>query len=307
MFETARKYSEYAYYNKEDLEKEMDHYLVEPLWAEIEKYRSFFRFEFPLQNKKSYLIRNPHVIDQMAITQEMMQGWLCTHGEIQDAQVDTFWLKEEEQHRFSRLFVKLCYDHSLSPRQLFQEFYDHFALAKQVPREHQLLLADPTYNILLKLFLLTMTYDKRTAFLLYIAVLYLHHSLGICLLITIEELIEHTRKNISDLDVTSDFLTLLSYLRLKFSDEMISLSSDSTISPLTMDEIELCERYPMLQKESVQFYVNHRKLHHYYTLAEYMKESKVCYETARYSMEKLVALHWYQKQKIGKKFVYFIM
>ena len=106
MFETARKYSEYAYYNKEDLEKEMDHYLVEPLWAEIEKYRSFFRFEFPLQNKKSYLIRNPHVIDQMAITQEMMQGWLCTHGEIQDAQVDTFWLKEEEQHRFSRLFVR---------------------------------------------------------------------------------------------------------------------------------------------------------------------------------------------------------
>mgnify|MGYP006875948527 CR=1 FL=1 len=118
---------------------------------------------------------------------------------------------------------------------------------------------------------------------------------------------DHTKHLTSELDVTSNFLSLLSHLRLKFSDEMISLSSKKPNSPLTMDVAELCERYPMLQKESVSFYVKHRRLHHYYTLQEYMKACGVCYETARYSMEKLVDLHWYQKQKIGKKFVYFIM
>ena len=58
MFETAKKYSEQVYYNKADLEKEMDFYLVDPLWHEITQYRSLFRHEFPIKEKKTYLIRN---------------------------------------------------------------------------------------------------------------------------------------------------------------------------------------------------------------------------------------------------------
>ncbi len=307
MLETAIKYSEHAYYNKRDLEQEMDHYLVEPLWAEIEKYRSYFRLEFPLQNKKTYLTRNPHVNDAMILTQEMMMGWLLSHPEGNDVPMDTFWLKDEEQHRFSRLYVKLRYDPLVEPKVVFRELFDNFQLERALDHDTRLLLEDASYNLMLKIFLLTMNCDKRSAFLLYIAVLYLHHCLPICTLITMEDVMNHTKQVIADSDVTSNFLALLSYFRLKFSDEMISLSMKDTNSPMTMDEAELCERYPMLQKESVHFYVTHRKLHHYYTLQEYMKECDVCYETARYSMEKLVTLQWYQKQKIGKKFVYFIM
>ena len=35
MFETTKKYSEQVYYNKADLEKEMDFFFVFPLWHEI--------------------------------------------------------------------------------------------------------------------------------------------------------------------------------------------------------------------------------------------------------------------------------
>lgn len=118
---------------------------------------------------------------------------------------------------------------------------------------------------------------------------------------------DRTDRQITDLDVTSNFLSLLEVLRLKFSDEMLSLNRKDTLSLQKLDARELTERYPMLQKESIAFYVAHRKLHHYYTLQDYMQNAGVCYETARYSMEKLVALKWYQKQKIGKKFVYFVM
>lgn len=307
MYETARKYSEYAYYSKQELEREMDHYLVEPLWAEIEKYRSFFRMEFPLANKKTYLIRNPHVNDTMALTQEMMMGWLLEHPEGKEKAIDTFWLKDEEQHCFSRLYVKLRYDRTMDSKMLFHELYDQFHLERQVDPKVRRTLEDPCGNLLIKLFLLVMVCDKRCAFLLYIAVLYLHRFLPVCTLVSMEELMDHTAHLTNDLDVTSNFLSLLSYLRLKFSDEMLLLKGKKPVSPLTMDVAELCERYPMLQKESVEFYVKHRRLHHYYTLREYMESSGVCYETARYSMEKLVNLHWYQKQKIGKKFVYFIM
>ncbi len=307
MFETAKKYSEQVYYNKADLEKEMDFYLVDPLWHEITQYRSLFRHEFPIKEKKTYLIRNPHVNDQMSATQNLLFEWLLLHKEDPDKEFDLFWLKEEEQLRFLRLLVKLRYDHSLNPQTLFQEVMDSFQLHGEVNQQTLQYLSDAQNPLLLKLFRLGMEGNKRTAFLLLFPTLYLHHCLKAAEIIDMEEIIDKIHSADTDLDVTSAFLSLLVMLRLKLSDEMISLKRNEQLSPLDQDEVNLCERYPMLQKESIAFYVRHRKLHHYYTLQDYMKEADVCYETARYSMEKLVELKWYQKQKIGKKFVYFII
>lgn len=307
MFETARKYSETTYYNKADLEKEMDFYLVDPLWREIEQYRQLFRQEFALQGKKTYLIRNPLVNDTMAQTQELMLAWLMKHQESSQSEIDLFWLKEDEKERFTRLLVKMRYDKEIPPRYLFQEIFDHFIMDHNQELALRAYLETETNNLLCKLFRLAMDCDKRTAFLLYFPTLYLHHSLPLSSYVTMEELMDRLDRQITNLDVTSNFLTLLEVLRLKFSDEMLSLNRKDTISLQKLDARELIERYPMLQKESIAFYVAHRKLHHYYTLQDYMQNAGVCYETARYSMEKLVALKWYQKQKIGKKFVYFVM
>lgn len=307
MFETAKKYSEQVYYNKSDLEKEMDFYLVDPLWREIVQYRSLFRHDFPIKDKKTYLIRNPHVNDQMAATQDLLFEWLLAHKDEADKEYDLFWLKEEEQLRFLRLLVKMRYDHSIDAQSLFQEVMDSFQLHTEISSTTYQYLTNAQNPLLLKLFLLCMDTNKRNAFLLLFPTLYLHHCLKAADIIDMEQIIDRIDNHSNDLDVTSAFLSLLVILRLKFSDEMISLNRSEQISPLHQDEVDLCERYPMLQKESVAFYVRHRKLHHYYTLQDYMQEAAVCYETARYSMEKLVELKWYQKQKIGKKFVYFII
>ncbi len=307
MFETAKKYSEQVYYNKADLEKEMDFYLVDPLWQEIIQYRSLFRHDFPIKDKKTYLIRNPYVNDQMALTQDLMFEWLLAHKDDPDKEYDLFWLKEEEQLRFLRLLVKMRYDHFVNAQSLFQEITDSFELHTEISSTTLKYLTDAQKPLLLKLFLLCTDTDKRTAFLLLFPTLYLHHCLKAADIIDMEQLTDKINLSANDLDVTSAFLSHLVILRLKFSDEMISLKRNEQISPLHQDEIDLCERYPMLQKESIAFYVRHRKLHHYYTLQDYMQEAGVCYETARYSMEKLVELKWYQKQKVGKKFVYFII
>lgn len=307
MFETARKYSEIMYYKKADLEKEMDYYLVDPLWHEIEQYRSLFRQEFPLSGKKTYLIRNPLVNDTMAWTQEWMLAWLMKHQDPGYSEIDVFWLKEEEKARFSRLLVKMRYDKEIKAGLLFQEIFTHFINDCRLELALRSYLEEETNNLLLKLFLLGMECDKRTAFLLFFPTIYLHHCFPLSAFMTMEELMDRTDRQITDLDVTSNFLSLLEVLRLKFSDEMLSLNRKDTLSLQKLDARELTERYPMLQKESIAFYVAHRKLHHYYTLQDYMQNAGVCYETARYSMEKLVALKWYQKQKIGKKFVYFVM
>ena len=199
------------------------------------------------------------------------------------------------------------YDKGINPCYLFQEIFDHFIKDRSKELVLRPYLEEETNNLLCKLFRLAMECDKRTAFLLYFPTLYLHHCFPLSIHITMEELMERLDRQVTDLDVTSNFLSLLEVLRLKFSDEMLSLNRKDSISLQKLDARELIERYPMLQKESITFYVAHRKLHHYYTLQDYMQNAGVCYETARYSMEKLVALKWYQKQKIGKKFVYFVM
>lgn len=306
MFETAKKYSETMYYRKTDLEQEMDHYLVEPLWHEISQYRSFFRQDFPIREKKTYFIRNPHVNDLMAQTQELMLQWLLEHKEEHAKDVDGFWLKEEEQLRFSSFLIKMRYDKGMSAAQVIQECFDKFSLEGIVPYEVRLYIQDTSNNLLCKLFLICMSCDKRSAFLLLYPTLYLHHSLLLSNVFSMEECIDHIDRKLTELDVTPDFLSFLSFMRLKVSDDMAVIHHDEAAIRL-MDEVTLIEQYPMLQKESIAFYVQHRKLHHYYTLQDYMSFAKVCYETARYSMEKLVELKWYQKQKIGKKFVYFIL
>ena len=302
MFETAKKYSEQVYYNKADLEKEMDFYLVDPLWQEIIQYRSLFRHDFPIKDKKTYLIRNPYVNDQMALTQDLMFEWLLAHKDDPDKEYDLFWLKEEEQLRFLRLLVKMRYDHFVNAQSLFQEITDSFELHTEISSTTLKYLTDAQKPLLLKLFLLCTDTDKRTAFLLLFPTLYLHHCLKAADIIDMEQLTDKINLSVNDLDVTSAFLSHLVILRGRVSGVGVWWDGVGTLW-----RWEWRGRYPMLQKESIAFYVRHRKLHHYYTLQDYMQEAGVCYETARYSMEKLVELKWYQKQKVGKKFVYFII
>ncbi|MCI9524933.1 MAG: hypothetical protein HFF01_07830 [Erysipelotrichaceae bacterium] len=308
MFETAKKYSETTYYNKQALEQELEHYLVEPLWNEITQYRQLFKQDFSIHGKKTFLVRNPLVNDTMAQLQELFFQWLSIHQEDPYCELDLFWLKEQEQLRFASLYAKMRYDKKMDEKTLLEQVIKGFQLESEISSEQITYLMNEKNNLLLKLFMIAMEGNRRSAFLLFYPILYMHHVLPLANMFQMEEVVDHMMQIIQESDITLHFLSMLTYLQTKFQDSMNAyyLQDDASHSSLNLDAQELIERYPMLQKESIHFYVSHRKPHHFYTLQDYIQACGVCYETARYSMEKFVTLKWYQKQKAGKKFVYFI-
>lgn len=69
-------------------------------------------------------------------------------------------------------------------------------------------------------------------------------------------------------------------------------------------ERHLLELDVRLKKGQAYFYARHCTLGMFYTIEQYKKATKCVYETARTSMDKLVEYGYYEKQLVGKKFVY---
>ena len=80
-------------------------------------------------------------------------------------------------------------------------------------------------------------------------------------------------------------------------------------SPLSDKEIKEYIRYLLesnysLNKSQAAFLANHCIIGHYYSIQQYKKFAHCAYETARTSMEKLVAEGYYKKLQVKNKFVY---
>ena len=69
-------------------------------------------------------------------------------------------------------------------------------------------------------------------------------------------------------------------------------------------EKHLLESDVRLKKAQARFYARHCTLGMYYTIEQYRKATRCVYETARTSMDKLVEYGYYDKELVGKKFVY---
>ncbi|NQZ66360.1 MAG: hypothetical protein HRT99_04085, partial [Mycoplasmatales bacterium] len=61
---------------------------------------------------------------------------------------------------------------------------------------------------------------------------------------------------------------------------------------------------PELSKNNINFIQTFNKEKQSYSINDYIKLVKCSYETGRKSLEKLVKLDLYRKNKLGKKFVY---
>ena len=62
--------------------------------------------------------------------------------------------------------------------------------------------------------------------------------------------------------------------------------------------------HPSLSKKQAEFLISCNEKGNNYTLSHFQKQTHSSYETSRYSLEQLVELGFYKKDKIGKKFVY---
>jgi Fic family protein len=82
--------------------------------------------------------------------------------------------------------------------------------------------------------------------------------------------------------------------------------SESTIGEVEANRLQehLMETHPSMKKGEAYFYARHHAIGKYYTLAQYKKLLDCAYETARTSMEHLVKLGYYRKEKYKNKFVY---
>ncbi len=82
--------------------------------------------------------------------------------------------------------------------------------------------------------------------------------------------------------------------------------SESTIGEVEANRLQqhLMETHPSIKKGEAYFYARHHTIGKYYTLAQYKKLLDCAYETARTSMEHLVKLGYYRKEKYKNKFVY---
>lgn len=123
----------------------------------------------------------------------------------------------------------------------------------------------------------------------------------------VEDVREH------DLDLT--FLTLklidiLMYsLRLSFEQIETFIKDEERYNSLTTKDKNQSYRailssHPELSIKQAKFYVNHCDAKINYTLKDFQNYFGSSYETSRYSLEKLAKSGFYNKKKIGKKFVY---
>lgn len=69
-------------------------------------------------------------------------------------------------------------------------------------------------------------------------------------------------------------------------------------------EEHLVEIYPTLKRGQAHFYARHCTIGKYYTIAQYKRLLNCAYETARTSMDNLVELGFYRKEKLNNKFIY---
>lgn len=295
MFELAKRYSEDRYYRKEDILEEMDAYLIEPVWEEICKYRSIFKIDYAILGHRYYLIYNPRMIKTLMKTQQLMLKGM-THNERLSEQKD---IPDSLQPLFVALSGRLytAKDESSWFR------YSISLLSIQVEESFVSFLCNDEEVMLVKLFYLLACYKKEKKQELLVLFLmkegYLHFL----------ELFRDDSVSVEEdiYDMTPCFLAFLHNIWLKISNLMVLLKGNCDEDTKQMQFEELKEKYPCCSDEQLHFYIDHRLPKRYYTIRQYMEYTHVCYETARYSMEQFVQQNWYQKQKLGKKFVYKVL
>lgn len=286
MFETTRTYSEDQYIKKEELKKELSGVVLESVWQQIQEYRRIFRFT-PYKEKPYYVTLNPYVIQKLSFCERLLLQYQQRHKEPTHSSTLT---------QAQRFYIEQQWPCDIS------ETVKCFHIA--IPQMYVQLICNTSIHVILRLFFLLQEHKES---LLRAAELMLRCE-GLCglgdgeLLQSLyrDILIEHQEH-----DLTYALLRFLEDLQLQISNRMVSLKRKSR-QFLTYDAQTLQEVCPAMSLIQAAFYAKHHEAHHYYTIAQCMQEHDVCYETARTSMDGLVALGWYTKKKVGRKFVYYI-
>ncbi|MEF9920705.1 MAG: hypothetical protein RR741_06275 [Erysipelotrichaceae bacterium] len=300
-YSLIQKYSEEHYYTKCELENDFSDSTLTIMWEEIEHYRTFFKHNIKIGYHHYYVTYNPYVSKKIFDLHQQYYKFQYYNKEV------TKWLpcSNKEQQEIEQF--KVLFNHCKSRE--INLFFENTLHSLQIELDNELInfLVNKNEDIFLKVFLCILSLEKPiTVITLNLICSELCH-INILSLIDIDKLYSIIISPKGHNDLTYCFLAFLDDLYLKLCDKMLLYDFKILKGIESLNEEELHNIYPMLKKKQIEFFLIHHQVNHYYTIRDYMSATNVSYETARYSLEELVKIKWYQKLKVGKKFVYHIL
>lgn len=278
--ETIQKYTEQTYCTRADVLREFDASIADVVWREIVRYREQFRYEI------TCFLHSYELIFCRSVVWKMMKA--------ENALIRFLYAMEEESKTVSRWDTM----DTIGIQQM-KELCEQ-AHVQDVDCMVSILRMD--LPMVVRFFLCSFFKDEERDFAVTMLLVYE----GVPVREEVINMLSETSFPTCEKDVTYGFLRFLEQMQLKISNRMVLLKGRNKKEEQILELSALKERYPQYSDELLAFYATHRNIGHYYTIQQYVRFSHVCYETARYSLDQLVKAHWYQKQKMGKKFVYFI-
>lgn len=292
------KSSETAYYTKKELSQYLNISVIDQVWKDIEAYRSYFKVHDVCMRENEYIVLNSYVSKKMMILLEKMLMLPQESG--QSDQLYEFikdQIKENKEAFLCIDFLKECQMKSLG----FATCQEHLKLFFFEEKDcNAYLLRSCPFMIRLNALLS----NEEFSFIQKVV-------LSACILkqANCEKFIPYLEPSCfikeysKEEDQTYNLLALIKIFNQALNKKLIR-ENESSLQHQGVES--LIYRYPMLPKAAVSFYSKHNQPGHYYTISQYIEENQVCYETGRQAMEQLVQHRFYQKTKVGKKFVYSI-
>ncbi|MBS6373648.1 MAG: hypothetical protein KH431_03400 [Erysipelotrichaceae bacterium] len=307
MFETAQKYTDMKYCRKEEVAQDFQMLMIDPIWIEIENYRRLFRWSVPFA-KEYYITRNSCVNDRINELTDQLYGISFDHrNEHVVWECDTRILNERQQSTAHQFINQMQIALSGDKEMMLFRFLDQWGIDHSIQRKHFAFFLDDQISIILRIFVALEFFDKVTSYAFVLFLLGSHKMLYPLSFLSISELFDINISSPVEFDLTYKLLLFLDKLRLNLSKQVLSLGRNARDDVRILSKQELLQQYPMLSEHQAGFYVTHNQVDHYYTIRDYMTFAEVCYETARYSLEGIVKQNWYRKQRIGKKFMYYVV
>lgn len=294
--EIARKYSEQMYLNKLELKRYVDDASIDSIWNAMLVYRKERKYSFIFSERKTYLIMTGFLMKEMLNCSDLL---------IQ--QVKEKALLYTTFIRFSVETATTLYEISNSLTQSLIENYNlgKICLNLQLDLNTVSIILDEKQPFLFRLFILSQCQKCEQSEYLYFILCYQLNIIHIYTLLDLFSLKDLYKKYENENDCTYCFLIFLKQIRLKISQSMLSLKSID-LKEMTLSVDQLKQKYPFFTEQQILFYKCHHHKKHFYTIQNYKEYNNVCYETARIAMDAFVQYGWYVKQKMGKRFIYYV-
>ncbi len=278
MITSAQKYTEEQYLFYEELQERFLPIQLEVIWKEIQTYRQLFLL--PLASDAYVIYHLKIQIDHARIVQKLQrllreqEGALTKPRHVSEEAYG--WVESRYQTRMTYPLAELLQEMMIT--RITQEFLAQY---EKLP-------------LLVRVFVVQQLSDERIKEMMMLQLLF-EGQLPWDLLAEIH-VVPFGK------DATKSFHQWLLQVELCIEEQFKKIKQREEAHYLK--ELRLLERYPTLKAYQAEFFEQHRKPGHYYTVEQFLHYCNTCYETARMSMEQFVRLGWYQKEKCGKKYVY---